>query len=86
MENDLILHLEDEPAKEANLSKLEKCIEQLANEQKLCIQLFFIQERCYKEIVESTGFDMNKVKSNIQNGKRNLKIILTRRSRDNDTP
>lgn len=76
MESDALLHLDNEPETEANLSKLEKCIETLGDEQKACVKLFYLQEKCYKEIVESTGFDMNKVKSYIQNGKRNLKICM----------
>jgi RNA polymerase sigma-70 factor (ECF subfamily) len=61
---------------EGDLAKLEKCIESLANEQKQCVQLFYLQQKCYKEITESTGYDLNKVKSYIQNGKRNLKICM----------
>lgn len=76
MENELILHLEEEPEMETNLTKLEKCIDKLANEQKQCVQLFFIEEQCYKDITTATGFDLNKVKSYIQNGKRNLKICM----------
>lgn len=76
MESDAITHLEEEPEMESNLSKLEHCIEQLVAEQKHCIKLFYMQEKCYKEIVQLTGFDDNKVKSYIQNGKRNLKICM----------
>lgn len=78
MESEARLHLDDEPAKEANLSKLEKCIEELGDEQKECVKLFYLQEKCYKDVTEATGFDMNKVKSYIQNGKRNLKICMER--------
>jgi RNA polymerase sigma factor (sigma-70 family) len=78
MENELSVHLEEEPEMETNLTKLEKCIDELAAEQKQCVQLFFIEERCYKDITVSTGFDLNKVKSYIQNGKRNLKICMER--------
>jgi len=78
MENQLLLHPEEEPDLEGNLSKLEKCLETLVNEQKKCVQLFYLEERCYKDIAEFTGFDMNKVKSFIQNGKRNLKICMER--------
>ncbi len=78
MENQLLLHPEEEPDLEGNLSKLEKCIETLVNEQKKCVKLFYLEERCYKDIAEFTGFDMNKVKSFIQNGKRNLKICMER--------
>ena len=78
MENQLFLYLEDELELEGNLTKLEKCIETLINEQKQCIQLFFLQEKCYREIAQFTGFDLNQVKSFIQNGKRNLKICMER--------
>jgi RNA polymerase sigma-70 factor (ECF subfamily) len=78
MESDLSLHLEEEPEIEVNISKLEKCMEELASEQKRCVQLFYLQQKCYKEIVQLTGFDDNKVKSYIQNGKRNLKICMER--------
>jgi len=76
MESDLILHLEDEPELEGNLSKLENCIRQLVNEQKQCVELFYLQQKCYKDITGLTGFDLNQVKSFIQNGKRNLKICM----------
>jgi len=76
METGAGLHLEDGSEMESNLSKLENCIEQLVAEQKSCIRLFYIQQKCYKEIVALTGFDDNKVKSYIQNGKRNLKICM----------
>ena len=78
VENELMLHLEEEPEMEQNLGKLENCIEQLLAEQKRCVQLFFLQEKCYKDIAVVTGFDMNQVKSYIQNGKRNLKICMER--------
>ena len=78
MENGLMPHLEEEPEIESNLIKLEKCIEHLVLEQKACITLFYMQQKCYKEIVQITGFDDNKVKSYIQNGKRNLKLCMER--------
>lgn len=78
MENEILLHLPEEPEMEANFSKLERCIETLASEQKACVQLFYIQQKCYREIVHLTGFDDNKVKSYIQNGKRNLKLCMER--------
>jgi RNA polymerase sigma-70 factor (ECF subfamily) len=76
VENQFLLHLDGEPEMEQNLSKLEKCIDQLANDQQQCVRLFYLQEKCYKEITGLTGFDLNKVKSYIQNGKRNLKICM----------
>jgi RNA polymerase sigma factor (sigma-70 family) len=78
MENEVTLHLEEEPEMETNLTKLEKCIEELTYEQKQCVQMFFLQEKCYRDITDVTGFDLGKVKSYIQNGKRNLKICMER--------
>jgi RNA polymerase sigma factor (sigma-70 family) len=62
---------------EHSLNKMEKAIEKLSKEQKICIELFYLQEKCYKEIVELTGYELSKVKSYIQNGKRNLKLLMT---------
>jgi RNA polymerase sigma factor (sigma-70 family) len=76
MENGSNGHQEHGPEIESNLHKLEKCIQELGNEQKRCVQLFYLEQKCYREITESTGFDLNKVKSYIQNGKRNLKICM----------
>lgn len=59
---------------------LKKCIEQLRNEQKQCIQLFYYEKRCYQEIAEELQIDEKKVKSHLQNGKRNLKICLERKN------
>ncbi|WP_276368591.1 sigma-70 family RNA polymerase sigma factor [Chryseolinea sp. H1M3-3] len=78
MENESFIHLQEEPEMETNLVKLERCIEKLVTEQKDCVTLFYMQQKCYKEIVEITGFDDNKVKSYIQNGKRNLKLCMER--------
>ena len=77
MENGMMLHHEDEASVlEDDLSKLELCIEQLQNEQKTCVELFYLQKKSYKEIVENTSFELKKVKSHVQNGKRNLKICM----------
>lgn len=76
MESDLVLHLEEESELEGNLSKLETCIQQLVNDQKQCVELFYLEQKCYKDITGLTGFDLNQVKSFIQNGKRNLKICM----------
>ena len=55
---------------------LKKCIEHLKNEQKQCIELFYYKKHCYQEIAEKLGMSEKKVKSYLQNGKRNLKICL----------
>ena len=62
--------------KENNLNDLEKALQQLNMEQSLCVTLFYLQKKSYAEIVATTNYSMLQVKSNIQNGKRNLKIIM----------
>jgi RNA polymerase sigma factor (sigma-70 family) len=80
MQSSQITHLENGMLeKEENFKKLEECMEQLTVEQKQSIELFFIQKKCYNEIAELTGFDWSKVRSYIQNGKRNLKICMEER-------
>ena len=65
-----------EQSLETDLVAMEKAILLLPTEQKLCVELFYLQNKCYKEIVEITNYELSKVKSYIQNGKRNLKIYL----------
>jgi len=76
MEFDPGLSLTDETEKEEKISNIEKAVKSLSEEQKQCIELFYLQEKSYKEVADETGYSMNKVKSYIQNGKRNLKGIL----------
>lgn len=64
--------------KDKTLDNLARAIEQLNDEQQLCITLFYLQKKSYQEITGQTDFDLMQVKSHIQNGKRNLKIIMER--------
>jgi len=77
MENEIEPHLDDVNEKEINLSHLNEALKSLAEKQRICVELFYLQEKSYNEVSEITGFTMNEVKSFIQNGKRNLKIYLT---------
>lgn len=70
------VHLNGELDKEENFKKLEYCLSQLPDEQRIVIDLFYLQGKCYNEIVEATGIEWNKVRSYIQNGRRNLKICM----------
>jgi len=80
VENTDFVHLDVDDTKETKLSAMEKCMETLPEEQRVSVDLFYLQEKCYKEVAEITGYDMLKVKSYIQNGKRNLKICIERNS------
>lgn len=61
---------------DGQLDALDECIQKLSHEQRITIELFYMQDKCYRDIAGETGFDMGKVKSYIQNGKRNLKICI----------
>jgi RNA polymerase sigma-70 factor (ECF subfamily) len=76
MESEADNHLIVEQAYEKKISNLETALKQLKPEQKQCVELFYLQEKSYNEVTELTGFPIKKVKSYIQNGKRNLKIIM----------
>ena len=60
--------------------ELNQCIERLNIEQRECIRLFYYGNKSYREIASSLHLDEKKVKSHLQNGKRNLKICLDKRN------
>ena len=70
------VHLNGMLEKEEQFVKLEKCIQTLSEEQKKTVELFYLQRKCYDEIAEITGYEWNKVRSYIQNGRRNLKSCM----------
>jgi len=78
MESTAILNPYDD--KEESLQDLEAAILMLSKEQRICIELFYLRKKSYNEIAEITGDSYQEVKSHIQNGKRNLKILLTRQN------
>lgn len=69
-------HLDSIVEKEETFKKLEKCIESLPDEQEKTIRLFYYDNKCYNEIAATTGLEWNKVRSLIQNGRRNLKNCM----------
>lgn len=75
MEDDASLH-QDSMWLENQLQTLEECIPKLKDEQQVCVELFYLKQKSYTDISEQTGYDLKKVKSYIQNGKRNLKIMM----------
>jgi RNA polymerase sigma factor (sigma-70 family) len=76
MESEEIMHHENGFSLENNLQTMEKCLDTLPEEQKKSVHLFYLEEKSYREVCLITGYEMNKVKSYIQNGKRNLKICI----------
>ncbi len=64
---------EERAIKEILLQKIEKNLKKLKEEHKMCLTLFYLEDKSYKQIVQQTGYSLNEVKSFIQNGKANLK-------------
>lgn len=61
---------------DSQFDTLDECLQKLTHEQRISIELFYLQHKCYRDIAGETGFEVGKVKSYIQNGKRNLKICI----------
>ena len=76
MESGLAAHPEPDLRLEEDLSRLEKCMETLVQEQQQCVRMFYLDQKSYAEVSATTGYELNQVKSYIQNGKRNLKICM----------
>lgn len=81
MESVEMNHLLGDENGEHRIRYLETAIAGLSAEQKQCIELFYLNEKSYREVEQITGYTYNEVKSHIQNGKRNLKLILERMER-----
>jgi RNA polymerase sigma factor (sigma-70 family) len=70
------VHLNGVLEKEENFKRMEYCLGTLNPEQQEAIRLFYLDGKCYNEIVEITGQEWNQVRSFIQNGRRNLKLCM----------
>ena len=75
-------HLNGVMEKEASLRVMEDCMETLPGEQKQSVALFYLDGKCYQEIAELTGQEWNRVRSQIQSGKRNLKICIEKKQKE----
>jgi len=82
--NDIYYQQKEEDINEVSDKRLLSAIDELVDEQKQCLMLFYFEQKSYKQIVEQTGFEIKKVKSYIQNAKRNLKIILSKKIKENE--
>ena len=65
-------HLE----KEKLLTDMQEAMKELSFEQQQCVTLFYLKKKSYSEISKMTGYTMLQVKSHLQNGKRNLKMLM----------
>ena len=77
---------DEDPSRNKHLEKdqllelMTQSLEELGKEQKLCVTLFYLEKKSYQEIAESTQLTLLQVKSYIQNGKRNLKLLMEKKS------
>lgn len=81
--DDLLHDVEQEEMTEAllhesTLQQLERAVEQLSDGQRICIQLFYLQRKSYQQVAEQTNLPLDQVRSHLQNGRRNLRLILER--------
>jgi len=67
--------------KELTLNLLELSMKELNAPQNTCVTLFYLEKKSYQDIVKTTGFTLLQVKSYIQNGKRNLKLLVAQKMR-----
>lgn len=75
--DDFSLRLKEQ--KERRLNALEEVMALLPTAQRECVRLFYLDQRPYKEIAQTTDYSLKEVKSHIQNGKRQLKNLLMTR-------
>lgn len=68
-------------ANELTYQYLEQALKELNSEQRECVILFYLKKLTYQQISDKTGFTPMQVKSHIQNGKRNLKILMDRKGK-----
>jgi RNA polymerase sigma factor (sigma-70 family) len=78
------MHLNGIMEKESQIEQMTQCIQTLPNEQQKCIELFYLENKSYNEIVILTGFDWNSVRSYIQNGRRNIKLCMDAREKSKE--
>ncbi|MBV7531493.1 sigma-70 family RNA polymerase sigma factor [Chitinophaga sp. sic0106] len=71
--------------KDIMLEHMEQAMVLLNADQRICLELFYLHKKSYQQIADETGFNLMQVKSHIQNGKRNLKIILEKQQRANNS-
>ena len=78
MQNEPVVRPIDEglDEKEIQMQAMEDCLEELSEDQKACVQLFYLEEKSYDEIAEIRNISWNKTRSNIQNGRRNLRNCM----------
>jgi len=73
---------EDLILNEKTYDYMAEALKELNEEQQLCVTLFYIEKKSYQQIAGETGFSMMQVKSHIQNGKRNMRILIEKKLKE----
>jgi RNA polymerase sigma-70 factor (ECF subfamily) len=55
---------------------LKQALAALSDTQRMCLELFYFEQKSYKEVADELGLDTEAVRSQLQNGKRNLKNLM----------
>ena len=77
VEKDALVHLLKEEQDTSTRHQVQDALEQLKQEQRICVRLFYYEDRSYREIADYTGYTEKEVKSYLQNGKKNLEKLLS---------
>ena len=75
---DLPVWTSDDPDLEEDLTRMETCLQTLPAEQRTCLTLFYLEQKSYTDVARLTGYDLKQVKSYLQNGRRNLKLCMSK--------
>nr|WP_262915956.1 sigma-70 family RNA polymerase sigma factor [Flavihumibacter cheonanensis] len=71
--------------KDQMLDWMHESIKNLNPEQQQCVTLFYLEKKSYQQVAEETGYSILQVKSSIQNGKRNLRLMIQRKRKENES-
>lgn len=71
--------------KDQLLDWMHQSIKNLNPEQQQCVTLFYLEKKSYQQVAEETGYSILQVKSSIQNGKRNLRLMIQRKRKENES-
>jgi len=83
LEEDRENQLLEAKEKEKMLTFMHEELAQLGDEQRQCVTLFYLEKKTYQQVAEQTGYNLGQVKSFIQNGKRNLRLMIQRKLQQN---
>jgi RNA polymerase sigma-70 factor (ECF subfamily) len=70
---------DDEKVIDEDIERMEKKLTLLNKAQQMCLRLFYLEDKSYREVGIISGYSQDEVKSHIQNGKRNMKNLLSKK-------